>query len=280
MVFYKYLTKKRINVLEKRRIRFTQPNAMNDPFEARPDFYLTDKGRARAIADTIRNQTSMWELVRSARQTTLGQQAYAAKLEGEPDCAKELCKRLRLQIPVPNLQERLYQLYNHVGILSLSEAPDNLLMWTHYAEEHTGFAREFDGSHDFFKGDKPVFGFAKPEPVEYSSERPRMQINDPNMSAIFFTKGIPWKYEREWRYLKAIEDADVLCEQPNALPVALFQLPPKCIVSVIFGCYRDQALQNKILDLRRDCPELRHLRIQQARASNTRYRLQIEEIEI
>ena len=152
-------------------------------------------------------------------------------------------------------------------------------MWAHYAKGHTGFVLEFDGSHDFFKGDKPVFGFAKPEPVEYSSERPRMQIDDPNMPAIFFTKGIPWKYEREWRYLKAIKDADVLCEQPNALPVALFQLPPKCIVSVILGCYRDQALENKILDLRRDCPELRHLRIQQARASNTRYRLQIEEIE-
>ena len=169
-------------------------------------------------------------------------------------------------------------MYNRVGILSLSETPDNLLMWAHYAEGHRGFVLMLDGSHDFFRDDRPVFGFEKPERVEYSSERPQMPLNDPNMSAIFFIKGSPWTYEREWRYLKEIEDAVVLRQQTNALPVALFHVPPKCIQGVILGCYRDRELEDKILDLRRTCPELRHLRIQQARASKTHYQLRIEEI--
>ena len=280
MLLYKYVPAERIDVLENRQIRFTQPNAMNDPFEARPDSYMTREGRAKELANVIRQApATIWSNGRTATQAEADREAYADKVKRDLDFAEQLSHCIGFQIPFDDLSKKLYDnLYNRVGILSLSKTPDNLLMWAHYAKGHTGFVLEFDGSHDFFKDDRPVFGFAKPEPVEYSSERPRMQINDPNMSAIFFTKGIPWKYEREWRYLKAIEDADVLCEQPNALPVALFQLPPKCIVSVIFGCYRDQALENKILDLRRDCPELRHLRIQQARASNTRYRLQIEEI--
>ena len=39
MVFYKYVSAERIDILQNRLIRFTQPNAMNDPFEARPYFY-------------------------------------------------------------------------------------------------------------------------------------------------------------------------------------------------------------------------------------------------
>lgn len=33
---YKYLTPARLDVLERRRIRFTQPAAFNDPFEFKP----------------------------------------------------------------------------------------------------------------------------------------------------------------------------------------------------------------------------------------------------
>src|SRR5947207_3421051 len=36
MVLYKYLTPARLDVLECRRIRFTQPAAFNDPFEFKP----------------------------------------------------------------------------------------------------------------------------------------------------------------------------------------------------------------------------------------------------
>ena len=281
MSLYKYVPAERISVLQDFLIRFTQPNEMNDPFEARPDSYMTREGRAKELANVIRQASAtIWENYQTATRTTLDQQTFATSVERDPDYAEELCKRHDIRISSDDIAKKLYdELYNRVGILSLSETPDKLLMWAHYAEGHTGFVLEFDGSHDFFKSDKPLFGFAKPELVEYSSARPRMQINDPNMSAVFFAKGTPWKYEKEWRYLKNIEDADVLCQQTNALPMALFHVPPNCIVSVILGCYRDQALEDKILDLRRDCPELRHLRIQQSRASKTRYRLKIEEIE-
>jgi hypothetical protein len=36
MALYKYLIPARLDVLERRRIRFTQPAAFNDPFEFKP----------------------------------------------------------------------------------------------------------------------------------------------------------------------------------------------------------------------------------------------------
>ena len=40
MVFYKYVSAKRVDILQKRLIRFTHPTAMNDPFEGKPDSVL------------------------------------------------------------------------------------------------------------------------------------------------------------------------------------------------------------------------------------------------
>lgn len=35
----------------------------------------------------------------------------------------------------------------NLGNLSLTEKPDNLLMWSHYAQQHMGFVIEFDSSN-------------------------------------------------------------------------------------------------------------------------------------
>ena len=126
MIFYKYVSAERIDILQNRLIRFTQPNGMTDPFEARPYFYIP-KAEQRILSD---------------------------------------------------LPERFYNLHNRAGILSLSETPNNLLMWAHYAEGHTGLILVLDGSHDFFKGDRALHGFARPAPVEYRYELPRLRVEE------------------------------------------------------------------------------------------------------
>ena len=152
-------------------------------------------------------------------------------------------------------------------------------MWVHYAAEHTGFVLMLDGSHKFFEGNESLLGFAKPEPVQYKLERPNTTIEEVTMSEIFFTKGSDWQYEKEWRYLKFLNDADKRLEIPNTPPVELFRLPPKCISGVILGGRSYQELKDTIIALRRDDPEFGHLQILQAGASTTRYELRIKEIE-
>lgn len=283
MIFYKYVSAERIDILHNRLIRFTQPNAMNDPFEAQPHFYALGKeGLADAYAEMIRRAPyRVWEDYKRVTETNLDRWAFAKQLEADPDYAERLYNELRHRDLLPDLRERFYNLHNTAGILSLSETPDNLLMWAHYAEGHTGFVLVLDSSYDFFKGNNTLLGFAKPEPVEYRSERPRMKIEETSegsaMQEIFFVKGLDWKYEKEWRYLKALADADKRLRDVS--DVNLFRLPPECIRGVILGCNSTEELQNKILELQRDDPEFGHLKIQQAHVSQTYYRLDVTEIE-
>ena len=178
MVFYKYVSAERIDILQNRLIRFTQPNAMNDPFEARPHFYkLGSKEEfAKNYAEAIRRfPIRVWNDYCKAIGNDPGRFALAKKVENNPDYAERLYKNLHQRNPqdlLPNLRERFYNLHNTTGILSLSETPDNLLMWAHYAEEHTGFVLVLDGSHNFFKGENSLLGFAKPERVEYRLKLP------------------------------------------------------------------------------------------------------------
>ena len=215
-----------------------------------------------------------------------GRFALANKVENDPDYAEWLYTNLHKQSPqylLPNLRGKFYELHNTAGILSLSETPDNLLMWAHYAEGHTGFVLVLDGSHDFFKENDSLIGFAEPERVAYRSERPRMTIEETSKEAalkeIFFVKGLDWKYEKEWRYLKALADTDKRLRDADNPDVNLFKLPPKCVIGVILGCYRSQKLEEKILSLQREDSEFGHVQIRQARASETHYRLEIAEID-
>lgn len=51
----------------------------------------------------------------------------------------------------PTLKKNLFDMLGgSLGILSLSELPYNLLMWAHYAANHTGFVIEFDDKHPWF----------------------------------------------------------------------------------------------------------------------------------
>ena len=287
VIFYKYVTAERIDILQNRLIRFTQPNALNDPFEARPNFHAltTKEGFAGAFADMIRKApTVVWEDFRRVTQTNLDQRAFADKLEKDPHYAEQVHKNVGLSDPRTYARKRTYELCNVVGILSLSETPNNLLMWSHYAEDHTGFVLMLDSSHDFFKGETPLPRFAKPEPVQYKSERPCTTVEEvivkkTTVSTIFLIKSSDWQYEKESRYLKFLNDADERHKSPNTPPVELFRLPPKCIKGVILGCRSSKELKDSIVALRRDDPEFEHLQIQQAGASTKHYRLGIKEVE-
>ena len=289
MDFYKYAPAERIDILQNRLIRFTQPRALNDPFEGQPDFYAlgTKEGFAKRFAEEIKRFPSfIWEEHRRAIRTDLDQFTFANKVKNDPDYAELLYEGLYKRNPQDllfNLRERFYELHNNVGCLSLSETSDNLLMWAHYAAGHTGFALVLDSSHDFFKGTDSLPGFAKPERVEYRSERPRITIEDTSEKAglreIFFIKGSDWEYEKEWRYLKYLTDAHSKIGVTNGHDVHLFRLPPKCIKGIILGDESSENLKDKIFAIKRDEAELKHLRIQQARTSQTDYGLEIKEIE-
>ena len=145
-----------------------------------------------------------------------------------------------------------------IGILCLSENNNNLLMWSHYTAAHTGFVIGFDSSHIFF--DQRISEddiIRKIKPVSYSEKRPSFPgfSGKPKVSEIFdfasiafFTKSDIWSYEQEWRMVHTQNSATEKAEEPT-LKICLFELPSKCISSVILGCRINQQTETKIRNI-------------------------------
>lgn len=127
-----------------------------------------------------------------------------------------------------------------VGIFSVTERPDNELMWSHYAQGHSGLALGFsrvagskfnDARHTLpvtYANQKPVFetGFMQEVSVFAGANgnrisKTKFSFEDPVFRAAFSTKPVTWSYEEEWRY---IEESAGLHPWPGQLRQVVFGL--------------------------------------------------------
>ena len=95
--------------------------------------------------------------------------------------------------------ELFYQLlYSYVGLFSMTENPENIMLWTHYCN-NKGFAIEFN--LDKLKKNFISYG---PFQINYQKEINQISIKEGIASAALFQsniKYINWSYENEWRLL-------------------------------------------------------------------------------
>ena len=123
-----------------------------------------------------------------------------------------------------------------LGVLSLSEVPDDLLMWAHYASNHEGFVLAFDTSSPFFDRRKGADDDLRHlRPVTYGPERP--DFSDPAVRDFraFLAKSEHWAYEKEWRMAMLLVDADETVGTACG-DVRLFRFPPGAVTAAILGC--------------------------------------------
>lgn len=104
-----------------------------------------------------------------------------------------------------------------VGVLSLTEQPDDMLMWAHYADSHHGYCLELDAT---------IQPLSLAYRVYYHEDRPIFRLFDPNRTDIIMRtllhKADFWRHEREWR---------MVCPF-NTGPIAL---SVQALKSIIFG---------------------------------------------
>lgn len=89
------------------------------------------------------------------------------------------------------------EVFQNIGVLSLSEINTDILMWGHYADSHRGFCIEYERSAPNKLGKEA-------EPVIYQNEMPSLSAIDlkngyEGVKALWLTKSIHWSYEKEWR---------------------------------------------------------------------------------
>lgn len=154
--------------------------------------------------------------------------------------------------------ELIVQYLNTLGIFSLSEVPDDLLMWAHYAANHTGFVLEFDGEHSWFWEQRPEgddCGTLKK--VSYADEPSSRYLAELKAHEVFYTKGKKWEYEREWRIIRPLAESSMSPSEG----VFLFDVPATAITGVIAGLRTSSESLQELQRVRQGNHQITHLRM-------------------
>ena len=135
--------------------------------------------------------------------------------------------------------QAIHNLDKNLGILSLSKRWDSGLMWSHYTQAHEGFCVGFKEEHEYFRKDslKAVIGDFILEKVNYSNERSMVPHQRPTKKEAFkiiFSKSSDWEYEKEFRAIDMLRNADKTIEM-KPYNLALFNVPHEAVGEIVIG---------------------------------------------
>jgi hypothetical protein len=245
MLVYKYLnTDVGKRVLSKFSIRFTQPAALNDPFEA---LWLFD--------EDLRNETI--KTTKLFFKLKFGRDMNDDELEELPAKIDETL----LNVPKFFSEE--------IGFLSLSKEKNISLMWSHYADEHRGIVIGFDS--DIFPKDlhDVSYTYIRPTYIQPEIEGTGWK----QLLTLLTTKSEHWSYEKEVRSFSRLENAASVPMKIRNYDVCLFSFPPESIKEVIFGWHTPLNERQEIQELAAD--KYPHAKLFEAKSSSSNFDLDI-----
>lgn len=252
MTLYKYVCPERIDVLRSGLIAYPPPWSFNDPFEARP-VYPADDPEAVALAEKYR---PVWNTLSDAEQETI--LARLRDIESAHGA-----RRLTLE-----------HASTIIGVLSLSETRDNLLMWAHYTKQHAGFVIGFDTSHPAWTALQSKYGApGEPTKIIYSDRPMPKTVFEMTPEHIWYTKSSEWVYEQEWRFTRLLRmgKAQVTVE---GVEIPLFEFPKEAVSEVILGCRASDILEGEIKQLLFE-PSYRSFKVLRAELDRHQFKLNI-----
>ena len=228
-------------------LKFDKPSGFNDPFDCLP------------AKKSIENQDPRLKekhLFYKGREPTISECiAYANKLSS-PSYHKEKNEKLR--------------------VLSLTKSHKNILMWSHYTNQHTGACIELDLSSVIHNGaDLYSDQFWQPQPVEYTLKRPEVDAFE---KGVFVkevcTKHEDWNYEEEYRVVRTTQTANFK---------TIYEFPvEKFIKRVILGCRITPKNEKEIIEKIRSINQQLSIEIEinKAKISDSKYELNLERIDL
>lgn len=161
-----------------------------------------------------------------------------------------------------------------LGILSLSETPSSPVMWAHYADNHSGFLIVFDEQHPWFcakMGYEDEFRHLRK--VSYVDRSELRYLADLQGQDIFYSKLADWKYEREWRIIRPLQDSSAVLGD-----VYLFDLPADSIKGIVTGLHANSESTAELKTILDRNPNLRHVRIGHAVRSRVTNSIEIDPV--
>jgi len=185
-------------ILLKQSLKFSDPTTFNDPFDCNEKL-LKIKCDQKIVSETFSN--------------------LSAKL------SRQEKRELKRRLENPNNQSRiLKQKRKEYKLSCFSETYDEILMWSHYANKHTGICIGFDLPHKY--EDKFILS-----PVRYLNEIKELDCTTNVHRVILYwltTKSIRWDYEKEIRAISRCGNQKSEHEYIN--------YESKYVKEIIFGC--------------------------------------------
>ncbi len=216
--FFKYMSCSTAKiVLKNRTIRYSSPKFLNDPFDIQ--FYMDIKNKKEDIKDA--SLDSLWRVYSGdslpnhnnivgfifSRMKGCFPRITREKFIEEFSSAFDDGFEAMLSV-LPSINDKSSRIIENNKMLCLTSRPDNVLMWSHYADGHKGVVLRFRSIPAL---DTP-YGLAKP--INYVSDIPSLLDLDQLvgifsgtasileagiLDRILYTKSDIWSYEQEWR---------------------------------------------------------------------------------
>lgn len=191
-------------IFTKNELYFPNPNQFNDPFDCLPRLTVYKNN------SKINN---FFKSIIAANHSNFNRQQL--KKEAKKYNRKAIFHDSKW------LEETYKNFNKDFGIYSLSEIRDDILMWSHYSDSHTGICLEFNSS-----GKDNIFREALK--VRYQDDYPTVNVMNfsdfKNFFNAFLVKSNHWKYEKERRIIR---------EPPQGPGKIIF--PSELLTGVILG---------------------------------------------
>lgn len=237
-------------ILEKQVVFFASPAEFNDPFDCKiPIRY--DINPEKQLEDIYFN------IIKAVHKNESDEKirTFAKKQVHDGEVDPKTFKK-NDQVYFDDLDKRM-------GVFSVSEHNNDILMWGHYANSHKGFCLGLDVAELMKSDDIDFIG-----KVNYSSSFPII-IPSGNLEHQFekqiFSKWDKWIYEAEYRFTK------------NHIQNRKIVLSSQCYKEIIFGYQMENKERNKIKNI--VLKKFPDIRIYEALPSKEKFLLIIERVE-
>lgn len=286
---YKYVIPERIDILKNQLIRFTQPSALNDPFELQPVF--GEVFSENELEDMFKPNLNYFEEALNKQFSQFPQKTrkkiikrLVLQVKKNPQILQEEINKIApfIKNELTNFTPKAKRIFSDVlqtvGILSLSEKLDHPLLWAHYAASHRGFTIEFKTDHEFFnrrRSDKDeLFHLRKVKYVDNSSKTD-ITLSEMHGDDILATKDKSWEYEAEWRIIVPLANANKTLEGSDK--IYLYSLPLTSISSIIIGARASSLLYEELRTILISSPDYEHIFLKEVKLNATNQGIKIDE---
>lgn len=245
---YRAFNERSLSILINKEIWVASPESFNDPFDCTIDIdkQISKEDYSEFMLEMgILKNTHIDEVINH----------ICLQVENDNVRSQEINR-------IEKLFRKIAERTNQYGVFTLSELSSNILLWSHYADNHKGFCIEFLRSPNNNLGNNEIT-----LPVEYCIKFPFIKLgevkrnNEKWIMKALTTKAKDWEYEKEWRlfYKK--------CNVLERLPAP--------ISGIIFGSRMKVQHKKTIKNVLKNEPNIKFM---QAKKSKGKYSLDIVNI--